>query len=92
MSQNKNNHDQTTAVDELQAARRAMHLAKRRKYYAEHPQENLRYRLQSAVNFLNKGGFMVIPDPPMPPWTEEEAREILVYIARMKGFYPAQEL
>lgn len=90
MTENTQQHTQTQTAAEQDAKRQA-YLAKRRKYYAEHPADNLRHRLNSALHFLAKGGFMAIPIPADPPWTEEEAAEILVNIAHSMGFHPDEQ-
>lgn len=66
-------------------------LAERRKWYAEHPEETMRHRVNSAIHLLGKHDMTPVPTPPAPPWTEQQVQTILVNLAVFMG-YRGEEL
>lgn len=76
MTENTQQHTQTQTAAEQDAKRQA-YIAKRRKYYAEHAADNLRYRIHSAEHLLAMNGIYVLPNIPPLPWSEQDKRLVL---------------
>lgn len=76
-------------ADQLDEYARQMNLAERRKWYAEHPEDNMRHRVNSAIHLLKKHDVTCIPTPPAPPWTNAEIRVILGNLAVFMGYHGA---
>lgn len=48
-----------------------------RGYKARNPEKVQRYRIASAIHLLNQNGFLTIPMPPPPPWTDNQKAIII---------------
>ena len=73
-------------LEQLDAYARARENARRRADYARHPDRVERQRTTTYTNFLTKRGFVIMPAPPAPPWSELQEKCILRAVeASMKG-------